>query len=59
VVAPLLGIQFGQQKRQFDVLVGGDDGNQIERLEDVADMLVPQWSSLFLAQLPHSGMVGQ
>src|SRR5258708_13650920 len=40
VVAALLRIQLGQQQRQFEVLEGREDRDQIERLKHVADVFV-------------------
>src|SRR5579871_842980 len=41
VVAALLRGEFGQQQRQLDVFESRKHRNQVERLKDVADVLIP------------------
>src|SRR6185369_17534276 len=50
VVTPLLSGELGEQKRQFDILEGGQHGYQVESLEDVADVLVAPARRLSVAE---------
>src|ERR1022692_1259826 len=50
MVAALLRGQFGQQQRQFHVLKGGEHGNQIKGLKDVADLLIAPAGNLRVAK---------
>src|SRR5437879_7194338 len=40
MIATLILVQFGQQKRQLDIFEGGENRDQIECLEDVADVAI-------------------
>src|SRR5438132_13619471 len=48
MVTALLRIEFGQQQRKFHVLKGGEYRNQVERLENVADVRVAPVGRLFV-----------
>src|SRR6266550_766812 len=48
--ATLLGIELGEQQREFHVFKSGEHGNQIESLENVSDMLVAPVGRLRVAE---------
>src|SRR2546426_3698302 len=48
MVTALLRIEFGQQQRKFHVLKGGEYRDQVERLENVADVRVAPVGRLFV-----------
>ena len=51
--APLLRAQAGVDQRQLHVVQRGGAGQQVERLEDEADLLVPDPGERVVAQLRH------
>src|SRR5436309_1131459 len=40
MIAALLGVEFGQEKRKFHILERREHGNEIECLENISDVLV-------------------
>src|SRR5881275_256662 len=50
MVTAVLRIEFGQQQRKFHVLKGGEYRDQVERLENVADVRIAPVGRLFVIE---------
>src|SRR5438067_1956655 len=50
VITALLRVELGQQERKFDVLERGENRDQVERLENVADVRIAPVGRLFVIE---------
>src|SRR5205823_4244780 len=50
VITALLRVELGQQQRKFHVLKGGEYRDQVERLENVADVRIAPVGRLFVIE---------
>src|SRR5579863_8759705 len=53
MIAPLLGIQLGEQQREFDILKRGEYRNQVKGLKNVSDVHVAPVGGLRIAEAEH------